>query len=147
MVNAIDLMNNSQILGKNGDVNQVRSIIKAGAWLSILVILLVTVVPIGFRPSTGFSPNIERFGAMAAVGALFAAAYPKKLWLVVLALSLAAAAFELLQFFVGGRHPAVGDVIFKSLGAAIGALMGYAVGSVIAEPINLPKRPNPAGSA
>ena len=72
-------------------MNQVRSIIKAAAWLSILMILLVTVVPIGFRPSSGFSPNIERFCAMAAVGALFAAAYPKKLWLVVLALSLAAA--------------------------------------------------------
>ena len=107
------------------------------------MVLLVTVVPIGFRPSTGFSPNIERFCAMAAVGALFAAAYPKKLWLVVLALALAAATFELLQFLVGGRHPAVRDVVFKSLGAAMGALMGGAVGSAIAKPIN----PNPASSA
>ena len=147
MVNATDLMNNSQLPGKNGDVNQVRSIIKAAAWLSILMILLVTVVPIEFRPSSGFSPNIERFCAMAAVGALFAAAYPKKLWLVVLALSLAAAAFELLQFMAGGRHPAVRDVVIKSLGAAFGAVLGYAFGSAIAKPINLTERPNPAGSA
>ena len=83
---------------------------------------------------------------MAAVGALFAAAYPKRLWLVVLTLSLAAATFELLQFMAGGRHPAVRDVVIKSLGAAIGALMGYAVGSAIARPISLPERPNPAGS-
>ena len=84
---------------------------------------------------------------MAAVGALFAAAYPKRLWLVVLALSLAAAAFELLQLLAGGRHPAVGDVVFKSLGAALGALLGCAVGTAIAAPVNLPERPNPAGSA
>jgi hypothetical protein len=121
--------------------------IKSAAWLSILVILLVTVVPIGFRPSTGFSPNLERLGAMAAVGALFAAAYPKRFWLIVLALSLAAAAFEALQFIAGGRHPAVRDVVIKSLGAAVGAMAGYAVGSAIAKPISLPERPNPAGSA
>jgi hypothetical protein len=117
--------------------------IKGAAWLSILIILLVTVVPIGFRPSTGLSPNIERFGAMVAVGALFAAAYPKRVWLVVLALSLAAATFELLQLLAGGRHPAFRDVVIKSLGAAIGAMLGYAVGTAIAKPIN----PKPAGSA
>jgi hypothetical protein len=121
--------------------------IKSAAWLSILMVLLITVVPIGFRPSTGFSPNIERFCAMAAVGALFAAAYPKRLWLIVLTLSLAAAAFEALQFIAGGRHPAVRDIVIKSLGAAIGATFGYAVGFAIAKPINLLKRPNPAGSA
>ena len=121
--------------------------IKGAAWLSILMILLITVVPIGFRPSTGFSPNLERLCAMAAVGALFAAAYPKRLWLIVLALSLAAAAFEALQFIAGGRHPAIRDIVIKSLGATIGATLGHAVGSAIARPISVPERPNPAASA
>ncbi|QWG20770.1 VanZ family protein [Bradyrhizobium sediminis] len=104
-----------------------RRVIRGAAWLSIAIVLLVTIVPIGFRPTTGLSPNIERFCAMASVGALFAAAYPRKLWLIVLALSLAAALFEPLQFIAAGRHPSLRDVELKSLGAAIGAAVGYVI--------------------
>ena len=110
-------------------MNTIRLVIRSAAWLSILIVLVVTVVPIGFRPTTGLSPNIERFCVMAAVGALFAAAYPKRFWLIVLALSLTAVVFELLQFIAAGRHPSFRDVGFKSLGAAIGAAVGYAVAS------------------
>jgi hypothetical protein len=105
----------------------IRLVIRSAAWLSIAIVLLVTIVPIGFRPTTGFSPDIERFCVMAVVGALFAAAYPRKFWLIVLALSLAAAMFEPLQFIAAGRHPSLRDVAFKSLGAAIGAAAGYAI--------------------
>jgi VanZ family protein len=42
-------------------------------------------------------------------------------------LSLAAVLFEPLQFIAAGRHPAFRDVEFKSLGAVIGAIAGYAV--------------------
>ena len=111
---------------KDHELNDVRRIVRMAAWLSIAVVLLVTVVPIGFRPSTGFSPNIERFCVMAAVGALFAAAYPKRFWLIVLALSLAALLFEPLQYIAAGRHPTFRDVEYKSLGAVIGAIIGYA---------------------
>lgn len=110
----------------------IRLVIRSAAWLSIAIVLLVTIVPIGFRPTTGFSPNIERFCVMAVVGALFAAAYPRKLWLIVLALSLAAALFEPLQYIAAGRHPSLRDVEFKSLGAAIGATFGYAVARAVA---------------
>lgn len=112
-------------------MNNMRLVIRSAAWLSILIVLVVTIVPIGFRPSTGFSPNIERFCAMAAVGALFAAAYPKRLWLIVLALSLAAAIFEPLQFIAAGRHPNLRDVEVKALGAAVGAVAGYAIAFAI----------------
>lgn len=108
-------------------MNYFRMLIRSAAWLSILTVLVVTIVPIGFRPTTPFSPNIERFCVMAVVGALFAAAYPRKLWLIVLSLSLAAALFEPLQFIAAGRHPSLHDVEVKSLGAAIGAAIGYAI--------------------
>jgi hypothetical protein len=111
-------------------VNTLRLVIRSAAWLSILIVLLATLVPIGWRPTTGLSPNIERFCAMAAVGALFAAGYPRRFWLIVLTLSLAAAIVEPLQFIAAGRHPSFRDVEFKSLGAAIGAAFGYAAASV-----------------
>jgi hypothetical protein len=110
-------------------VNHFRVAIRSAAWLSILTVLVVTIVPIGFRPTTGLSPNIERFCVMAAVGALFAAGYPRKIWLIVLSLCFAAAIFEPLQLIAAGRHPSLRDVAFKSLGAAIGAAAGYAIAS------------------
>ncbi|MFH1343201.1 MAG: VanZ family protein [Pseudomonadota bacterium] len=115
---------------KDFSVETIRLLIRRAAWLSILIVLLVTLVPIGWRPASGLAPNIERFCVMAAVGALFAAAYPRRFWLIVLALSLAAAIFEPLQYIAAGRHPSFRDVEFKSLGAAIGAVVGYAVASV-----------------
>ena len=113
----------------NSKLNRIGSIIRGAAWLSILIVLVVTIVPIGLRPTTGLSPNIERFCVMAAVGALFAAAYPKRFWLIVLTLSLTAVIFEPLQFIAAGRHPNLRDVEFKSLGAAIGAAAGYVIAS------------------
>jgi len=110
----------------------IRLMIRSAAWLSILTVLLVTLVPIGLRPTTGLSPNIERFCVMAAVGALFAAAYPRRFWLIVLTLQLLAA----------GRHPNFRDVAFKSLGAVIGAACGYAVALVTGLAKN-PTRPAP----
>ena len=128
---------------KNDKANWIRLVIRRAAWLSILIVLLVTVVPIGIRPTTGLSPDIERFCVMAAVGALFAAAYPRRFWLVVLALSLAAAMFEPLQFIAAGRHPSLHDVGFKSLGAVMGAAVGYVIASVTGLIANS-TRPEPA---
>ena len=115
---------------KDFNVGTIRLVIRRAAWLSILIVLLVTLVPIGLRPATGLSPNVERFCVMAAVGALFAAAYPGRFWLIVLTLSLTAAIVEPLQFIAAGRHPSLRDVEFKSLGVAIGAVLGYAVAAV-----------------
>jgi len=123
-------------------MDSIRLMIRSAAWLSILTVLLVTLVPIGLRPTTGLSPNIERFCVMAAVGALFAAAYPRRFWLIVLTLSLAAAIVEPLQLLAAGRHPNFRDVAFKSLGAVIGVACGYAVALVTGMAKN-PTRPAP----
>ena len=123
-------------------MDTIRLVIRRAAWLSILIVLLVTLVPIGLRPATGLSPNIERFCVMAAVGALFAAAYPRRFWLIVLTLSLTSAIVEPLQSLAAGRHPSFRDVEFKSLGAAIGAVFGYAAASVTGLMEN-PTRPVP----
>jgi hypothetical protein len=123
-------------------VDTIRLLIRRAAWLSILIVLLVTLVPIGWRPATGWSPNIERFCVMAAVGALFAAAYPRRFWLIVLTLSLTAAIVEPLQFIAAGRHPSLRDVEYKSLGAVLGAVLGYAAAFAVGA-VNSPAPPAP----
>lgn len=93
--------------------------------MAIAAIAVVTLIPIGIRPATSFSPNVERFCVMAIVGGLFAIAYPRWLWTVIFALIGTAAFLEPLQFFALGRHPSIRDVIVKSAGAGAGAITGY----------------------
>ncbi len=123
-------------------MDTIRLLIRRAAWLSILIVVLVTLVPIGWRPATGLSPNIERFCVMAVVGALFAAAYPRRFWLIVLTLSLTSAMVEPLQLLATGRHPSFRDVEFKALGAAIGATFGY-IAAFTAGAISSRLRPAP----
>ena len=99
-----------------------RSWLVVAAWLSIGAIVVVTVLPIGLRPATGFSPNIERFLVMAIVGGLFVLAYPTQFWGIVFALICVSAMIEPLQFFAAGRHPNFRDVIVKACGGATGAI-------------------------
>lgn len=103
----------------------VNAWLKIAAWLAIIAIVIVTVVPIGMRPSTSLSPNRERFIALAIVGGLFVLAYPNRIWAVIVALSGAVALLEPLQYFALGRHASVHDVMIKSAGAAVGAFMGH----------------------
>ncbi|MDO8399364.1 MAG: hypothetical protein Q7T45_16250 [Bradyrhizobium sp.] len=104
--------------------------LKFAAWLAITAIAIVTVLPIGLRPTTPYSPNTERFFVMAIVGGLFVLAYPARLWAVIFALACGAAVFEPLQFFALGRHPSLRDVVVKSAGAAAGAITGYLLSRV-----------------
>jgi CBS domain containing-hemolysin-like protein len=46
------------------------------AWLLVLAIAVVTLVPIELRPVTAAPANGERFAAFMAVGALFCVGYP-----------------------------------------------------------------------
>ena len=106
---------------------QLGSSLKIVAWLALIAIAIVTVVPIEMRPTTSLSPNRERFIVMAIVGGLFALAYPKRFWIVLVALFAAAAVLEPLQFLAAGRHPSTYDAIIKCAGASAGVVSGYLI--------------------
>ena len=97
------------------------------AWLLLAAIAFVTLSPIGLRPESGFSPNYERFAAFAAVGFMFALAYPRHIWLVLALVLGAAVAFEALQLVVSGRHGRVWDLVVKLLGGTGGITGGVMV--------------------
>ena len=103
----------------------IRIWVKLAAWLCLVAIVVVTVLPIGLRPTTLYSPNTERFCVMAVAGCLFVLAYPGRFWTIVFALACAVVLFEPLQFLAPNRHPAFRDVLVKSAGAFTGAIVGY----------------------
>lgn len=94
------------------------------AWLLLAAIAFVTLAPIGFRPDSGYSPNIERFIAFGAVGFLFALAYPRRLWLIIVVVLGAAVAFEALQLLSVSRHGRLFDLAVKLAGGGLGIATG-----------------------
>ena len=108
----------------------VQTWMKLAAWFSLAAIAVVTILPIGMRPTTSYSPNIERFCVMAISGGLFILAYPRRFWAISFALACFVTAFEPLQFLAVGRHPSIHDVLFKATGAVTGAIAGYLLGLI-----------------
>jgi len=97
------------------------------AWLLLAAVAFVTLAPIGFRPNTGYSPNIERFVAFGAMGLMFALAYPRHLWLIVAVVLGAAVALEALQLMSASRHGRVFDLVVKLAGGGLGIAAGVVV--------------------
>ena len=106
------------------------------AWLLLLALAIVTVGPIGLRPETGLSPQLERTIGLLIVGFAFGLAYPRKILLVALLLVASTALFELLQNFEPHRHGRWIDLAAKLIGAALGLALGYAAS-------RLRRAPNP----
>ena len=94
------------------------------AWLLLAAVAFVTLAPIGLRPNSGYSPNIERFIAFGAVGFLFALAYPRRLWLIIVVVLGAAIAFEALQLVSVSRHGRLFDLAVKLAGGGLGIAVG-----------------------
>ena len=90
------------------------------AWSALAVIFLVTIAPISLRPISGLPVNAERFLAFAVIGALFAAGYPQRFWIVGALVLLAAGGFELAQHLSPSRHGEFHDFVVKGLGGGFG---------------------------
>ena len=72
------------------------------AWSVLLVIVIVTICPIGFRPHTLTTVGIDRAAAFAFCSAAFG--------------------IEALQFLSPTRHPHLMDAAVKAAGAIAGGL-------------------------
>lgn len=94
------------------------------AWLLLAAVAFVTLAPIGLRPTTGYSPNIERFLAFGAVGLCFALAYLRHLLLIIAVVLGAAIALEALQLVSVSRHGRVFDLAVKLAGGSLGIAAG-----------------------
>ena len=95
------------------------------AWSSLVVIGILTLAPIGFRPESGFSPSIERFSAFAVLGLAFALAYPRHFWPAVFVALGSALLLEVLQLLEPSRHGRVFDAMVKVAGGTIGLMLGH----------------------
>lgn len=101
-----------------------RSSLKSLTALSLLLVLAVTVSPIGWRPHTMVSDDFDRAAAFALIGLISMLAFPRRWRLVAICLVASAGVIELLQLAAPGRHARLDDAVVKAFGAAVGIAMG-----------------------
>ncbi|CDM57482.1 MULTISPECIES: VanZ family protein [Rhizobium] len=103
---------------------------RPGAWLLLAAIIFATLSPIGLRPHTVTSVNLDRALAYSLVGFMFAVAYPRHWLAVAILLFLGALAIEYLQYLSPTRHARLHDALVKILGASVGVLVGCVLNKV-----------------
>ena len=100
-------------------------ILRILAWAGLALIAFATLSPIGLRPTSEFPPNIERFIAFAVVGAAFALAYPRHLWVTLAVVLSTALILEILQIISPSRHGHMLDALVKMSGGTMGLTAGW----------------------
>ncbi|KQP53612.1 hypothetical protein ASF41_23355 [Methylobacterium sp. Leaf111] len=93
-------------------------------WLALATLVFVTVVPIGLRPVSGAPVSLERLGAFAVLGFLFAFGYSKRPVRVLALVIIAAAGLEAFQLLEATRHGRMADFLVKAAGGGIGVAIG-----------------------
>jgi VanZ family protein len=94
------------------------------AWIGILAIIVLSVVPAVDRPVSGAGQWLEHLIAFAILGGVFAIGYRSSLtWLLLLAVFFCGG-IELLQVPLPTRHAGVSDFLVDTVGA------GFAISCV-----------------
>jgi hypothetical protein len=106
-------------------------------WIALAFVVFATLSPIEARPSIG-GAHLEHFVAFALTGGAFALAYPKRFFLVVLAVVGTALGLEALQLLTPDRHARAIDALIKALGGLSGIGASQLVHFLIRS--NLPER-------
>jgi hypothetical protein len=102
-----------------------RIVFRFAAWLGLIAVVIVTIVPIGMRPQLGFGPEPDRVAAFLMLGLLFSIGYDRN-WPLTLGVMVAAGfGLEALQIFSPTRHPAFDDAVIKAAAGTLGVFAGY----------------------
>jgi len=92
------------------------------AWLILVAIVLLTIVPAELRPTTPVPHDVEHAGIFFAEGIAFGIGYPRHDWLLSAAAILFCAAIELAQLAVPSRHARLSD-FFVDTTASLGGIL------------------------
>jgi VanZ family protein len=98
---------------------------RALAWLCVLTITVLSLLPGEERPHTGLSGRLEHAMAYAGTGFFiwFGYLHPRHRALFWCGLAIASGVFEVLQNFIPGRSPSILDALASTLGLTFGFLV------------------------
>ena len=102
-------------------------------YIGFSMIVMLSLVPAGSRPHSGYGGEFEHLLAYALVGAAFGMGYRTARWQLFsgLALSSAAAVLELLQILVPGRSAEITGFLVSSMGAWLGLALSMGASAIL----------------
>jgi hypothetical protein len=101
-------------------VEMTQKISLALFWMLLALILFSTLSPVQLRPQFG-RPALERAGGFIALAAALGVSYPRRPFLVALAICSIAIGSEALQLLIPSRHARLIDGGEKMAGSLVGA--------------------------
>ena len=100
-----------------------QNINRVVAWLLLLAIVVLSVVPPSLRPTTSAPHQIEHAAIFLATGISFGMAYLGRERLLSIGAIIFCAAIELAQLYVPGRHGRLSDFIVDATAAVLGVFV------------------------
>ena len=95
------------------------------AWVLVFGIVGLSIVPPDYRVITDLPRPLEHLSIFLLTGVAFGLGYPERYPLQSIALVLFAAAVELVQVWVPGRHPRLSDFAAGVVGLGLGTGLAY----------------------
>jgi hypothetical protein len=103
-----------------------QRIFQAAAWLLAGTIVVLSLGPPSVRPVTGAAHDLEHLLIFLATGMAFGLGYPRRVWLLTIALPTFAGAIEVAQNWVPGRHARMSDFLVDAAASCLGVGLSYA---------------------
>jgi VanZ family protein len=102
-----------------------QRISQAVAWLLAGAIVVLSLSPPSVRPTTGAAHGLEHFLIFLATGLAFGFGYARRAGLLMFALPTFAAAIEVAQNWVPGRHARMSDFLVDAASSCLGVALSY----------------------
>jgi VanZ family protein len=100
-----------------------QNISRVVAWLLLLAIVVLSLVPPSLRPTTA-PHQIEHAAIFLATGISFGFAYLGREWLLSVGAIIFCAVIEIAQLYVPGRHARLSDFVVDATAAVLGVVAG-----------------------
>jgi VanZ family protein len=102
-----------------------QKIFQAAAFLLAGTIVALSLSPASIRPTTGAPHDLEHVLIFLATGTAFGFGYPHRFGLLTIALLTFAAAIEVAQTWVPGRHARMSDFVVDAAASCLGLGLTY----------------------
>ena len=90
-----------------------------------MTIAVLSLVPVQDRPVTSLPHLVEHISIFLVTGMAFGVGYPQRRLFQFVTLVAFAAAIELAQLLVPGRHARLSDFLIDALGVSLGLSIGF----------------------
>jgi VanZ family protein len=106
-------------------VRYTQIISQASAWILLMTIAVLSLVPAQDRPVTSLPHLVEHISIFLVTGLAFGVGYPQRRLFQFVTLLAFTAAIELAQLLVPGRHARLSDFLIDALGMTVGLSIGF----------------------